>query len=61
MNRVAHPSVIRTFLSGHPDLWLPDVDVDHVTLYSSTLTERGPKYKCEQEVRLPNDKRIPEA
>ena len=44
--------VIQTFLTDHADLYLPDIPVDRVNLYSSTLTSRGPRYQSEQVVQL---------
>jgi len=44
--------IIRAFLKDHADLWLPEIRVDRVRLYSSVLTSQGSTYQCEQEVEL---------
>ncbi len=44
--------IIRAFLKDHADLWLPEIWINRVRLYSSTLTDKGSMYRCEQEVEL---------
>jgi 2'-5' RNA ligase len=44
--------IIRTFLTEHADLRLPEICIDRVILYSSTLTDKGSKYQSEHEVEL---------
>jgi 2'-5' RNA ligase len=46
------PRIVRTFLTDHADLRLPEIWIDRVRLYSSVLTDKGSKYQCEQEVEL---------